>query len=289
MSATSSQWIRTTTTETFRADVIDQSMSCPVVLDFWADWCGPCRQLMPLLEKLANEYDGRFVLVKVNVDENPEIAGAFGVQSIPFVVAMAEGQPVSQISGAQPEANLRAWLDEFLPSPAAEAFAAGSDAEAAGDIAAAEASFRKAVDLEPETRPFRIALARTLMALDRDQEASEMIGHLEAAGYLEADAESLKEQLLLRAEVEESGGTTAARKALLADPTNPALQITLAEALSIDKRYEESCELLLGVVQNNFGEVRDQAKEVMVGILTTMGPKSKLASEYRRKLATAFY
>ncbi len=98
-----SQWIRTTTTETFKKDVVEQSMSCPVVVDFWAEWCGPCQQLMPLLEKLATEFDGRFILVKINVDELPEIAGAFGVQSIPFVIAMIDGQPVSQLPGVQPE------------------------------------------------------------------------------------------------------------------------------------------------------------------------------------------
>ena len=92
-----SQWIRTTTTDTFRQDVLEQSANVPVVVDFWAEWCQPCQQLMPLLEKLATEFDGRFILMKVNVDELPEIAGAFGVQSIPFVIAIVDGQPVSQL------------------------------------------------------------------------------------------------------------------------------------------------------------------------------------------------
>ena len=289
MSAAASQWVRTTTTETFRADVIEQSMSVPVVVDFWADWCGPCRQLMPLLEKLAAEYDGRFVLVKVNVDEHPEIAGAFGVQSIPFVVAMFDGQPVSQIAGAQPEPQLRAWLSEFLPSPAEEAFESGVQAEAAGDLAAAEKSYRRAAELDPENRAFRVALARTLIGLDRDHEAGEVIEGLASAGFLEADAEALKEQLAIRAEVEESGGTAAARTALQADPDNAELQIRLAEALSVDKRYGDACELLLTVIQTDRTPLRDQAKDVMVGVLTTMGPTSKLAAEYRRKLSTAFY
>ena len=96
-----------TTMETFQNDVIQQSTVRPVIVDFWADWCGPCKQLIPILEKLTTEAKGAFCLVKVNVDQCPEIAGAFGVQSIPFVVAMLDGQPVSQFAGVKPEPELR--------------------------------------------------------------------------------------------------------------------------------------------------------------------------------------
>ena len=143
--------------------------------------------------------------------------------------------------------------------------------------------------LEPEAAPFKIALARVLLALDREQECVEIIEALEARGFLEPDAESLKEQLSLRAAVDESGGTQAARQALEADPENLELKIHLAEALSVDKRYVEACDLLLDIVSNDRTEVRDKAKEAMVVILGAMGPKSQQAADYRRKLATAFY
>ena len=284
-----SQWIRTTTTENFRRDVIEQSMTVPVVVDFWAEWCGPCRQLMPILEKLTEEFKGRFILVKINVDELPEIAEAFGVQSIPFVVAVIGGQLASQLPGAQPEPQVRMWLESLIPSPAAEAYNAGLDAEGAGDFVTAEKRFREAVTHDPKDATCQIALGRVLLALDREQECKEIVATLEARGFLEPQAQSLKDQLELRLNVEDSGGTQAARKALEADPQNAELRIHLAEALSVDKRYTEACDLLLEVISNNRTELRDKAKEAMVTILSAMGPRSQQAADYRRRLATAFY
>ena len=278
-----------TTMETFRQDVIEQSQVRPVVVDFWADWCGPCKQLMPLLEKLANEAKGAFCLVKVNVDECPEIAGAFGVQSIPFVVAMVDGQPASHFAGVQTEPQLRDWLKSFMPSPAMEAWDQGQQHEADSSIELAEASYRKASELEPEVAEFRIAHIRVLMELNRDLEAREILDELNNRGFLEPEAQALLDQLEMRSQVEESGGAAEARKALEASPDDLTLQLKLAEALGADSRFEEACNMLLEIVKKDRGGVGVPAKEAMVGLLTVMGSKSKLASEFRRKLATAFY
>jgi putative thioredoxin len=275
--------------ETFREDVIQQSQVRPVVVDFWAEWCAPCKQLIPMLEKLTEEAKGAFCLVKVNVDECPEIAGAFGVQSIPFVVAMVDGQPVSHFAGIQTEPQLREWMQGFMPSPSAEAFEQGQQHEADGSLELAEASYRKASDLEPEAAEFRIAHVRVLIELNRDQEAREIIDELNKRGFLEPEAQALVAQLDIRSQVEESGGVTEAKKALEANPSDLTLQLRLAEAYGADSRFEEACEMLLEIVKADRAVVGVQAKEVMVGLLTVMGPKSKLASDFRRKLATAFY
>lgn len=281
--------IISTTMETFREDVIQQSQVRPVVVDFWAEWCAPCKQLIPMLEKLTEEAKGAFCLVKVNVDECPEIASAFGVQSIPFVVAMVDGQPVSHFAGIQTEPQLREWMQGFMPSPSAEAFEQGQQHEADGSLELAEASYRKASDLEPEAAEFRIAHVRVLIELNRDQEAREIIDELNKRGFLEPEAQALLAQLDMRSQVEESGGVTEAKKALEANPTDLTLQLRLAEAYGADSRFEEACEMLLEIVKADRAVVGVQAKEVMVGLLTVMGPKSKLASDFRRKLATAFY
>jgi putative thioredoxin len=128
-----------------------------------------------------------------------------------------------------------------------------------------------------------------LLELNRDQESREIIEELQKRGYLEPEAEVLKEQLELRSQVEDSGGVVAAKQALEANPGDLQARLQLAEALGADSRFEEACELLLELVRHDRGGVGTQAKEAMVGLLTVMGPKSKLASEYRRKLATAFY
>lgn len=284
-----SQWIRTTTAESFREDVVEQSGSVPIVVDFWAEWCQPCQQLMPILENLAVEYDGRFILMKINVDEQPELAGAFGVQSIPFVIAMVDGQPVSQLPGVVAEPELKEWLESFLPSAAVEAYNAALQLEEAGELDKACELLVEAVRLDPDAPVFQIALGRVLLALDQDQECSELIERLESRGFLEPEAQQIKDQLEMKSVVEDSGGITTAREALNADPDNSELKIHLAEALGVDKRYAEACDLLLEVISTDRTEAREQAKDAMVTVLAGMGPKSQLAGDYRRRLATAFY
>ena len=147
--AATSPWITETTTARFETDVVKASMQKPIVVDFWATWCQPCRQLGPLLEKLAAELNGRFQLVKVNVDENPEVAGAFGVQSIPYVAALRDGQVASEFVGVHPEAKLREWLNALLPSKTDELIKKGRTLEQS-DPKAALAAYREAAALDPK-------------------------------------------------------------------------------------------------------------------------------------------
>ncbi|MCL4108166.1 UNVERIFIED_CONTAM: hypothetical protein GTU68_066089 [Idotea baltica] len=283
-----SQWIIDVKTETFEADVIARSQDCPVVVDFWAPWCEPCKELVPQLEKLAVEYDGKFLLAKVNVDECPEIAQAFGVQQIPVVVAMEQGRPVNQFMGPLPDDELRKWFETFLPSALDELVKTATILEET-DLPAAAAKFREAAGLDPERSDATIGLARVLLSLDQELEAREIIAKLEARGFLEPEAERLKAQLELRESAEESGGVQAAREAAEAAPDDLTLQVKLADALAVDRKFEDACEICLAVIAKDKYGIGAEAKESMVRVLDMAGPQSEFAGTYRRRLATAFY
>ncbi len=283
-----SSWIKESTTHTFEADVIQKSSETPVVVDFWAPSCGPCKQLTPLLEKLANEYAGKFFLVEVNIEKEPQIATAFQIQSIPLVVALRDGQVVNEFTGLMPEPQLRQWLQTFLPSPAQTLMAEGLKLEAT-DPSTAEAKFREVANLEPKADVIKIALARVILAQNRDEEARRIIAQLEERGYLEPEAQHLKDQLELRAAAAESGGVEEARRAVAANPNDLSLQIQLADTLAVAGKHVDALELCLNLIARDKAGSGPQAKEAMVKILGMLGPASELAGEYRRKLATAWY
>jgi putative thioredoxin len=286
--AAQSPWISETTTPRFEADVIRASVDRPVVVDFWAPWCGPCRQLTPILEKLATELNGRFQLVKINIDENPEIAQAFAVQSIPYVVALRDQQVVSEFMGVHPEEKVREWLNSILPSKAEELLAKGKALEAS-DPKGALAAYREAAALDSGNDAIKIALARVLLKLNLDDESRKLLTDLEARGYLEPEAEKIKSQLELRAAAAEAGPLDEARKAAAAAPNDLNLQLKLADALAAANRQEEALRILLDIIQKDKTGVGVEAKNTMVRIFDTLGAGSDLVGTYRRKLATALY
>jgi len=283
-----SPFVINVTRATFQQDIVQKSMELPVVIDFWAPWCNPCRQLAPILEALAAEMGGKFILAKVNTDEEPEIAQAFRVESLPTVFAMIQGQPVDQFSGLLTAEQVKEWVSRLLPSPAQQ-LAQEAMALIETDPKTAESKFREALLLAPDEDSLKILLARVVLSQGRLDECATIIEGLEKRGFLEPEAERLKSELDVRRTAAESGGVEVARKAAEADPTNLILQIHLADAYAASQQHRKALELCLDIVQKDFGEARAEAKTTMVKIFDMLGPASELTGEYRRKLATALY
>jgi putative thioredoxin len=285
---TATPFVINVTRATFQQDVIEKSMEVPVVVDFWAPWCNPCRQLTPILEALATEMSGKFVLAKVNTDEQPEIAEAFRVESLPTVFGLIQGQPVDQFSGLLSPEQVREWVMRLLPSPAQQ-LAQDAIQLSESDPKAAEIKFREAIELAPNEDSLKILLAGVVLKQGRLDECASLLQALEQRGFLEPEAERLKSELDVRRSAAESGGVEIARKAAAEDPSNLTLQIQLADALAASQQHRKALEICLDVVLKDFGDARAQAKSTMIKIFDMLGPASELTGEFRRKLATALY
>ncbi len=282
-----SPWILEATAETFQVDVVDRSGELPVVVDFGPPWCQPCQMLGPTLEKLAVEYDGKFLLVKAETERVPQIAEQFGVQSIPAVYALRDGQLVDMFVGLLPEAQIRAWLDRLLPSPA-ELLIIAARALEATNPAAAEEHFREAIQLTPSLPAATIGLATFLLEQDRTDEARALVDQLEARGFLEPEAERLKSQLELRVQGQSAGSPESCRTAAAADPENLELQLKLAESLAAAARYEEALQVSLALVERGRASNSSSRRaKIMVDIFHLLPADSELTTNYRRRLSTA--
>ncbi len=286
--AASSPWIVETSDADFQRDAIERSRERPIVLDFWAEWCGPCRMLGPVLEQLAIEADGQFLLVKADVDRAQQAAAALNVSSIPAVFGLRDGRVIDQFVGVLPEPQLREWLNRLQPSPAERLLSEAASLEAS-DPKAAEAKLRKALTLAPRDDAIKIALARVLLAQDRVADSEQLVNELAARGFLEPEAEVLQSQLFLRRLADEAGDVENARAALEAAPNDREAKWRLARALAGQRQFEAALEQALQLVQSDRKGYGEQARELMVQLFRALGSDHELTSTYRRKLSSALY
>jgi putative thioredoxin len=266
----------------FQREVVERSKQVPVVVDFWAAWCGPCKVLGPLLEKLADQFEGGFELAKVDVDSNQALAGQFGVQGIPTVVGFKDGVPVSQFTGALPEHNVLQWLREIVPSEADLLVATAGDLLDEGDTAAAERGYREALAIDSHHTVASIGLASLLIDSEKNDEALALLDSLsqtQEVERLQAAARMGKVDTEVIPDLEAK---------LVADPDNARVRIELGMALAADHQFEPSLEALLEAVSRG-GETRDEARKAMLDVFEVIGPDHELTIAFRRRLASALF
>jgi putative thioredoxin len=277
-----------TSAATFQDDVVERSKTVPVVLDFWASWCGPCRRLGPMLERLADRLEGKFILAKADVDEMPEQAQAFRVEGIPAVFAIRNGQVVDSFVGLLTEPQLEDWIESLLPTEANQLVQQAEACEA-NDPAAAEVMFRKALAVEDDLFSAALGLARTQLAQEKLDECEQSLAKLKERGYLEPDAERVQSELHLRRSRMSGADLSALAAKVEAAPADHALRLQLAEALLASSQYEPGLTHCLTVVEAGPGPSRDRARQLMVDTFKVLGESNPLTGSFRRSLSNALY
>ena len=285
--------IRDTTTATFREDVLAESMKQPVLVDFWAPWCGPCKQLTPVIEKAVKAAGGKVKLVKMNIDEHPQIAGQLGVQSIPAVYAFQRGQPVDGFMGALPEKQIRAFIERLVgpvgPGAAETMLAEAAALAAEGDVQGAAELYAGVLAQEPDNLSAIAALAKLHVDggdLDGARRFLDMVpadkaSHPEIAGARAA--------LELAGQAADLGDTAELERRIAADPADHGARFDLALALNARNRREEAAEQLLAVVKADRTWNEDGARKQLVQFFEAWGPTDAATLAGRRRLSSLLF
>jgi putative thioredoxin len=286
--ATKTQWVTDVGDADFEKQVLQRSRQVPVVVDFWAEWCGPCKQLGPLLEKAAADRKGKFILAKVNVDEAPRLAQYFRIESIPAVLAFKDGQAVNGFVGLLPESDLKMFLDD-LAGPAAGDPLVKAAALEEKDPAAAEKIYRDALAADDANHPARLGLARVLVATKRDDDALKVLEIVPDAGEGGAEALKLRRTIEMRKAAATAGDEADLRKKIAADPDNAQLLLELGNILATKSQYEPALETLLKAAELDKELGRGAVRELMVKVFEIVGVRSELADRYRDALRGLLY
>ncbi len=270
------------------AEFMQASFQVPVLLDFWASWCQPCHALMPVLAKLAEEYDGRFLLGKLNTEEEQEIAGQFGIRSIPTVKLFRDGQPVDEFMGALPEQAVRQFLDKHLPRESDGVVVQAYDALQSGDTEAAIAALKQAHETDPDNPRITLALAE-ILAMSGDTEAAEAtLNSLPPDEKDKPAATALRSQLFFVGQVADAPAASELEAKLGSDPDDLEALHQLALRKVVDRDYEAAMELLLTLMQKDRAFKDDAGREGLVKVFELLGDDPRVG-QYRRRMANLLY
>jgi putative thioredoxin len=283
------QHISDVTEKDFQKQVVDASRKVPVLVDFWAAWCGPCRTLGPVLERLADEMDGGFELAKVDADANPRLAARFGVQSLPSVLLFKDGNPVDGFIGAQPENAVREFLRTHVKAPAPSALAAAERHLAAGNAKGAKRAFEEALRVDAEKDEAHLGLARLALAAGDLADADHEARAVDAGSRAASGAQSVLDALALIREAQALGERKALAQRLAANADDLEARFALAGHELMAGRHRDALEQYLAVARAD-KKWRDEAgRKAMVTTFNVVGPRAPLSEEFRERLRSIYY
>jgi putative thioredoxin len=283
--------IKNTTTATFVADVIEASHKVPVIVDFWAQWCGPCKQLTPILEKVVRASKGKVRLVKMNIDEHPEVAGQLQIQSIPAVFAFSQGQPVDGFMGALPESQVKTFVQRLI-GPDADDAAGVEEAQRLfdeGDIAGAAQLYGAVLKNDRENADAIGGLSKCYVRLGDLARAEQVLSMTPPAKQTAEAYLSAKAALELAKKAEPSADTAPLEKAIAANPRDWDARFKLALALVAKGKREDALDHLFEIVRKDRAWNDDAARQQLVELFEAWGPKDPLTQAGRQRLSSILF
>jgi putative thioredoxin len=282
-----------TTTQTFRKDVIEESRRQPVLVDFWASWCGPCKQLTPILEKAVRAAKGAVKLVKMNIDKHPEIAGQLGIQSIPAVIAFVNGQPADGFMGALPENQVIAFLERVtkqeIGGEEKELLKSAEAALAAGDAATASALYSELLADDPANVSALAGLARALVDVGNIEDAKHILEQVPESKRNDGAVVTARAALEVAEQATHLGPVAELEQKVAANPLDHQARFDLAVALNANNRRQETLDHLLEIVRRDRKWNDDAARKQLVQFFEAWGPTDEHTVAGRRRLSSILF